>query len=238
MRPAAVRLATFLAFAWCSAVLNAQAGQMHAVPAKRQPAQTPATQPTRTPGTQPIRTPATQPTRTPATRPARGPTVQPTSAPAVRSALPAAASVRAQAHQETGPASQPAAATGPAKPTGYPNQSPPRKRGDGQRNAAPHEAASRPALLCPVTNAPIDPAHATRFRGRWVYFASHEALEKFTADPLEYAEGVQAQWAANQPLRAQVRCPVTGQPPSPDIYTGLGEDAVFFASPEAREKWL
>ncbi len=99
-------------------------------------------------------------------------------------------------------------------------------------------AEQSPVLLCPVTNQPVDKAQMTRFRGKWVYFANAEARQKFEADPLEYADGVQAQWAADKPLRIQVACPVTGEPPDPDIYVGTGADTICFASAAAKQKWL
>lgn len=92
-------------------------------------------------------------------------------------------------------------------------------------------------LLCPVTQQPIDRRHFARFRGRWVYFAHDAARQKFEADPYQFVDGVQAQWAADAPCRVQIKCPVTGEAPSPDIYVDPGPDAVFFASEAARQKW-
>jgi YHS domain-containing protein len=106
--------------------------------------------------------------------------------------------------------------------------------------AAAQPAAVQPAaapVLCPVTKAPVDRKIAARFRNKWVYFANEEAKAKFEKSPLDFAEGVQAQWQADPPLRLQVKCPVTGELPSPEVFVGTGETAVFFASPQAREKW-
>ena len=97
---------------------------------------------------------------------------------------------------------------------------------------------AKPALLCPVTGKPIDRTVVARFRGKWVYLASADAKKTFEQDPFKYADGVQAQWQASPPLRVQVKCPVTGERPSPDIYTGEGDDAVFFGSEDAKQKWL
>lgn len=102
---------------------------------------------------------------------------------------------------------------------------------------APATQPTQPPVLCPVTGKPIDRSCVARFRGKWVYFAAADAQKKFEADPYEYADGVQAQWLADKPLRVQVKCPVTGDLPNPEIYVGQGEDAVFFASDEARQKW-
>ena len=93
-------------------------------------------------------------------------------------------------------------------------------------------------VLCPVTGKPVDRASVTRFRGRWVYFANTEARAKFDKDPYEYADKVQEQWAADKPLRVQVKCPVAGERPAPEVYVGQGEDAVFFASEDAKQKWM
>jgi hypothetical protein len=93
------------------------------------------------------------------------------------------------------------------------------------------------AVLCPVTGQPVDRACATRFHNRWVYCANKDALQKFQADPLEYADKLQAQWEADKPIRVQVKCPVTGKPPG-EYYVGLGEDAIFFASADAKQRWL
>jgi YHS domain-containing protein len=98
--------------------------------------------------------------------------------------------------------------------------------------------ATQPApILCPVTSRPIDRNIVTRFRRHWVYFATPEARDQFLKDPLEYAEGVQKQWEVDRPLRVQVTCPVTGEPPAPDIYTGEGLTAVFFADEAARRAY-
>jgi YHS domain-containing protein len=93
------------------------------------------------------------------------------------------------------------------------------------------------AVLCPVTGQPVDRAMATRFHNRWVYCANKDALQKFQADPLEYADNLQAQWEVDKPIRVQVKCPVTGKPPG-EFYVGLGEGAIFFASAEAKQRWL
>lgn len=92
-------------------------------------------------------------------------------------------------------------------------------------------------ILCPVTGKPIDRDCVGRFRGRWVYFATSEAREKFELDPYAFAEGLQAQWALDRPLRVQVLCPVTDEPCSNAVYTGKGLDAVYFATEEAKARW-
>jgi len=106
-----------------------------------------------------------------------------------------------------------------------------------QPAAAPASQPAAPPVLCPVTQQPVDRHFVARFRGRWVYFADEAAQKKFTADPYEYAEAVQAQWEADPVLRMQVRCPVTGDAADPAVFVGQGEDAVYFASEGAREKW-
>jgi len=102
------------------------------------------------------------------------------------------------------------------------------------------EASSRPssALPCPVTGQPADRRICSRFRGRFVYFASESARQQFDREPARFAEQLQAQWAADPLLRVQVRCPVTGEPVRGTIYEGCGDEAIFFASEEARRKWL
>ena len=105
----------------------------------------------------------------------------------------------------------------------------------------PTSAAARgqdQPVLCPVTGKPIDRAVVTRFRGKWVYFANDEARAKFEQHPYEYADKVQEQWAADKPLRVQIKCPVTGERPAPDVYVGQGAEAIFFASEDARQKWV
>jgi YHS domain-containing protein len=103
--------------------------------------------------------------------------------------------------------------------------------------SASDAAAKAETLHCPVTGEPVQREFVTRFRGKWVYFASAAARDKFTSDPYTYADAVREQWAANPPLRVQVRCPVTGDPPAANIYIGTGDDAVFFATEAARTKW-
>lgn len=98
-------------------------------------------------------------------------------------------------------------------------------------------AATQPEILCPVTNKPVDRDQVTRFRGKWVYFASKQARQKFEADPYSYVDGLRKQWEADKPLRVQVKCPVTGKVPSNEIYLGKGRDAIFFATPKARTAW-
>lgn len=105
----------------------------------------------------------------------------------------------------------------------------------------PTSAAARSQeqpVLCPVTGKLIDRAIVTRFRGKWVYFATADARTKFDQDPYEYADKLQDQWAADKPLRVQVKCPVTGTPPASDIYVGQGDEAVFFASEDAKQRWV
>jgi len=108
----------------------------------------------------------------------------------------------------------------------------------GEMGKAIAQPAAKAAVLCPVTNQPVDRNIVTRYRNRWVYFANQDALQKFEKDPTQYAEGVKTQWEADKPLRVQVKCPVTGEKPNPDIYVGKGEEAVFFASDEAKQKWV
>jgi YHS domain-containing protein len=108
----------------------------------------------------------------------------------------------------------------------------------GAMGKAAAQTAVKAAVLCPVTNQPVDRDIVTRYHNRWVYFANQDALQKFEKDPTQYAEGVKTQWEADKPLRVQVKCPVTGEKPKPDIYVGKGEDAVFFASDEAKQKWV
>ncbi len=103
---------------------------------------------------------------------------------------------------------------------------------------AAQAAGVKAPVLCPVTNQPVDRSIATRYHNRWVYFANQDALQKFEKDPNQYAEGVKTQWDADQPLRVQIKCPVTGEKPNADIYVGKGEDAVFFANDEAKQKWV
>ncbi|MEW6197926.1 MAG: hypothetical protein AB1601_04595 [Planctomycetota bacterium] len=100
------------------------------------------------------------------------------------------------------------------------------------------QPAAAPVVRCPVTGRPVDRACVTRFRNRWVYCADPAALQKFRDDPYEFADGVRTQWEADKPLRVQVRCPVTGQVPQSTIYVGVGEDAIYFATEAARDKWL
>jgi YHS domain-containing protein len=104
--------------------------------------------------------------------------------------------------------------------------------------SATTQPAAKAQVLCPVTNKPIDRNIVTRYHNRWVYFADADALQKFEKDPTQYAEGTKAQWEADKPLRVQVKCPVTGEKPNPDVYVGKGDDAVFFATDEAKQKWL
>ncbi len=96
----------------------------------------------------------------------------------------------------------------------------------------------RAPVLCPVTDQPVQRDICEHFRGRWVYFATDEARKKFLENPYEYADGVRQQWDADHALRLQVKCPVTGEPVEPGIYVGRGEDAIYFATEDARDKWL
>ena len=119
---------------------------------------------------------------------------------------------------------------------------PPARAQHGHEGVTTAPASTQPAaaalvVRCPVSGRPVDRACVTRFRHRWVYCADQSALQKFLEDPYEYAEGVRAQWEADKPLRVQVRCPVTGQVPQSTIYVGVGEDAIYFATEAARDKW-
>ncbi|MBK9118771.1 MAG: hypothetical protein IPM18_04105 [Phycisphaerales bacterium] len=106
------------------------------------------------------------------------------------------------------------------------------------RPAATEASAVVPKLTCPVSGKPADRKVAMRFRDRWVYCATAADLEKLKADPLEYADGITAQWEADPLLRLQVKCPVTGEQPATDIFEGAGEEAIFFATVEARARWV
>ncbi len=121
-----------------------------------------------------------------------------------------------------------------AAPHGKPAATQPASPGLGEATTAP----AKPAVLCPVTGQPIDRSCVTRFRGKWVYCASPDAVKEFEKDPYKYSDGVQVQWAADKPLRVQVKCPVTGERPNPEIFVGKGADAIFFASDDAQQKWL
>jgi YHS domain-containing protein len=116
--------------------------------------------------------------------------------------------------------------------------------GAAAQDAAPPPAAAKPEakpapapLLCPVTKAPADRKVAVLYRGKWVYFATADAKQAFEKSPLEFADGVKAQWDANKPVRIQTKCPVTGHAPGAEFYTGIGDDAIFFATAEARDKY-
>lgn len=122
------------------------------------------------------------------------------------------------------------AAHGPATTAGTETQ-------PATRPASMPTVAAKP-ILCPVTGKPIDRRLTEHFRTKWVYFATVEAVEKFKKDPYEFVEGVLAQWEADKPLRVQVRCPVTGKPIDSGIYAGQGLEAIYFASDDARQKWL
>jgi hypothetical protein len=95
----------------------------------------------------------------------------------------------------------------------------------------------RKPVLCPVTGKPVDFDCVTRFRGHWVYFVDNAARDQFLAKPGDYTDGLRAQLEVYLPVRVQIKCPVTGQLPDPAIYIGQGDDAVFFATPAARDAW-
>lgn len=133
--------------------------------------------------------------------------------------------------QKTLPAGAPAAPPSGAAATASASESAP--------SEARTPAATQPAaILCPVTGKPIDRHYAEQFRGRWVYFANQAALDEFTRDPYRFADAVKAQWNVDEPLRVQVHCPVTGEPPKPDIFVGRGLDAVYFATEDAKAKYV
>jgi YHS domain-containing protein len=94
-----------------------------------------------------------------------------------------------------------------------------------------------PPALCPVTKKPIDRTIATLYHDKWVYFASKEAQATFQKNPNDYLEGVKEQLLANPVLRVQIKCPVTKNPPKPNIYVGAGEDAICFATEDAKASW-
>lgn len=98
-------------------------------------------------------------------------------------------------------------------------------------------SAGRPAVLCPVTQRPIEKTLYAYLRGKRVYFATAEAKAKFEANPFEYAEGAKKQWTQNPPLRTQVRCPVSDKPIDKDVHVEGPDDRIYFASEEARATW-
>lgn len=110
------------------------------------------------------------------------------------------------------------------------------KHGDSDAANA-QEASTETPVLCPVTGKPIDRAVFARFRGKRVYFADKSCVEKFLADPSEYAEALKAQWKALTPLRVQVACPVTGEPIDKQFFVETPERDIYFASAEAKAKW-
>lgn len=107
-----------------------------------------------------------------------------------------------------------------------------------EKDAAAAKDAKPAAALCPVTGKPIDRQFVARFRGKRVYCADAAALAKFNADPAEYAEAASKQWEALPTWRVQVLCPVTGETVSTKIFVEGKDDDIYFATEEAKAKWL
>ncbi len=99
------------------------------------------------------------------------------------------------------------------------------------------EQQQRPALELddPVTRAAVSPMLYDYYKGRRVYFATQQSRDRFFEAPHRYSEGVQRQWAANPPLRTQVKCPMTGEPIDRSVHTEMPTRRVYFASADASD---
>lgn len=97
--------------------------------------------------------------------------------------------------------------------------------------------SKQPPILCPVSGKPIDKAVFTRFRGKRVYFADKSCVKDFRADPGKYKEGLKEQWERMKPLRAQVTCPVTGEPIDKRFFVEMPDYDLYFATEAAKASW-
>lgn len=91
--------------------------------------------------------------------------------------------------------------------------------------------------LCPVMNEPIDPKVFVRYQGQRVYLCCSECTPEFNKSPDKFAKGIKAQWDAMPARRAQIKCPVTGEKPSPTVFVEEARYDLCFANEEAKAKF-
>lgn len=107
-----------------------------------------------------------------------------------------------------------------------------------EAKAAAKDAHASEGALCPVMNEPIDMKSFARYKGQRVYMCCDECIEKFNKDPEKYAKAVKAQWEAMPALRAQTKCPVTGEKMDMTVFAEEPHYDLFFANAAAKEKFL
>ena len=91
---------------------------------------------------------------------------------------------------------------------------------------------------CPVMDEPVDLSVKTYTEDGPVYFCRKGCIDKYKANPGEYAAKVSTQRAAVAKLpRVQVLCPVTGKPVDKKISAEHNGSKVYFCGPKCVDKF-
>lgn len=108
------------------------------------------------------------------------------------------------------------------------------------RSGGAHRESPRDPHLprCPVGGMPVNFAVRSQTNDAPVFFCCEHCIDKFVANPEDYAEGVrkQREFLAKMP-RVQVRCPVSGEPSAADIVMENRVETVRFCSEECRTEY-
>lgn len=90
-------------------------------------------------------------------------------------------------------------------------------------------AAENELPSCPIMGEPINLAVSTPTDDGPVYFCCKGCIKKYKADPEKYAVDFAKQRKALAKMpKVQVKCPVTGEPNDPDVYTEHNGQKVSF----------
>lgn len=88
-------------------------------------------------------------------------------------------------------------------------------------------------VSCPVSGEAVDPEVSTEDEGRRVFFSSDECRTRFLAEPVAYRRRLAGT------LWYQTRCPVSGAPIDPRVFSVLTTgEKVYFCSQACREEFL
>ena len=110
-------------------------------------------------------------------------------------------------------------------------------KAEAKQDGKPADKAAAGKVMCAVMDEPIDPKVFVRYKGKRVYMCCRECVGEFNKDPDKYAKNVARQWEAMPAHRAQVKCPVTGEAPNPEIFVEEAFYDLCFANADAKAKF-
>lgn len=115
----------------------------------------------------------------------------------------------------------------------HPTGRPPEARTDHEPGNLAREApagTARPLRMaeqgsCPVCGKPVDRDFSVTHEGQKVYFASRRCIETFKNTPESYLVEV---YLEVYPQQVQVKCPVTGNPIDPQVFTEFKGRRIYY----------